>query len=333
MRVVVTGATGNVGTSLLDALAAEEQVDQVVGVARRIPSWHPPKTTLVAADIRHDDLGPHLRGADALVHLAWAFQPTHQPLSTWATNVLGGIRTFESAAGAGVRTIVYASSVGAYSPGPGRTVDETWPTHSVPTAAYGREKAYLERYLDTFEVQHPDIRLVRMRPSFTFKRQSASEQRRIFAGSLLPVALILRGRLPVVPIPVGLRLQALHTTDAAEAYRAALVSDVRGALNIAADPVVDAAVLGELLGARPVAVPAAAARLALGAAWRLRLVPSDDALLDLALKLPTLATSKARSELGWSPRHTSVETLREFLDGLRAGAGMDTPPLAPRERR
>lgn len=333
MRVVVTGATGNVGTSVLEALTTEPAVEHVVGVARRIPAWHPPKTTFVEADVRHDGIGAQLGGADALIHLAWAFQPTHRPLSTWSTNVLGSMRTFEAAAEAGVRTIVYASSVGAYSPGPGRTVDESWPTHSVPTAAYGREKAYLERYLDWFEHAHPDVRVVRMRPSFIFKRQSASEQRRIFAGPLVPAALLRRGRLPVLMVPAGLRFQALHAQDAADAYRRALVTDVRGAFNIAADPVIDASVLGELLGARPVQVPAAAARLALGAAWRLRLVPADEALLDLALKLPTLATDRARAGLDWSPRHSSVETLGEFLEGLREGAGMDTPPLQPDNRR
>lgn len=120
MRIVVTGATGNIGTSVVETLAAEETVEDIVGVARRRPSWNPPKTTFAATDIRSHDLGTHLRGADVLVQLAWAFQPSHQPLETWDVNVLGSIATFEAAAEAGVRTIVYASSVGAYSPGPGR---------------------------------------------------------------------------------------------------------------------------------------------------------------------------------------------------------------------
>lgn len=40
--------------------------------------------------------------------------------------------------------------------------------------------------------------------------------------------------------------------------------------------------------------------------------------------------TRARTELGWEPRHTSVEALKEFFEGLQAGAGMDTPPLAAR---
>jgi uncharacterized protein YbjT (DUF2867 family) len=44
MRVVVTGASGNVGTSLLRALAEEDSVEEVLGLARRRPSREFAKT-------------------------------------------------------------------------------------------------------------------------------------------------------------------------------------------------------------------------------------------------------------------------------------------------
>src|SRR3954449_12054007 len=76
MRVVVIGATGNVGTALLRTLADEPQVREVVGVARRRPDWSVPKTTWATADVTRDDLGGLLQGADAVVHLAWLIQPS-----------------------------------------------------------------------------------------------------------------------------------------------------------------------------------------------------------------------------------------------------------------
>lgn len=329
MRVVVVGATGNIGTSVVAALSGDQQVDEIVGVARRPPQWSIPKVTFVAADIRSADLTDVFRGADVVIHLAWIFQPTHQPLTTWELNVLGGIRVFDAAVTAGVPNLVYSSSIGAYSPAPGRLIDETWPTHGMPTAAYGREKAYLERYLDGFECRHPSTRVVRLRPAFAFKRQSASEQRRIFVGPLLPRAILRPGRLPILPLPAGMRFQAVHADDLGEAFRLAAVTDVRGAFNIAAEPVIDRIALGELLRARPVEVPPASVRIALGAAWRLRLVPADEALLQLLLGLPTLDTGRARAELGWTPRYTGVAALGEMLQGLAEGTGMETPPLRP----
>jgi UDP-glucose 4-epimerase len=327
MRIVVVGATGNVGSSVVEALAGDENVTEIVGLARRLPSWTMPKTRFAAADIAGDDLVAHFRGATVVVHLAWLFQPTHRPFVTWRANVEGSGRVFEAARAAGVTSVVYASSVGAYSPGSG-PVDETWPTHSIPTAAYGREKAYVERMLDTFEARHPDVRVVRLRPGFIFKRSSASEQRRLFGGPLVPGWLTRPGRLPLLPVPSGLRFQALHTTDAAEAYRLAVVGDVRGAFNVAADPVIHANVLAELLGTRPLAVPPALAKGALAIAWHAHLVPAEPALLDLVLQLPLLDTRRARSELGWNPHRSGVDALREMLDGMADGAGADTPPLA-----
>ncbi|MFC6886449.1 MULTISPECIES: NAD-dependent epimerase/dehydratase family protein [Actinomadura] len=330
MRIVVIGGTGNVGTAAIRALSADPEVTSILGVARRGPEWEIAKTEWAAADVARSDLVPLMRGADAVVHLAWLFQPTHDPSVTWRVNAQGSSRVFKAVAEAGVPALVYASSVGAYSPGPkDRAVDESWPTHGWPTAAYGREKAYVERLLDTFEAEHPDRRVVRMRPGFIFRKETASQQRRLFAGPLVPGRIVRPGLIPVVPDVPGLRFQALHAADAGEAYRLAATRDVRGPFNLAADPVVDPAVLADLLGARTVRVPVGGLRAALGLAWLLRLVPASPQLLDLALRVPIMDTSRARNELGWTPEHTARDALAEFLEGLREGSGMATPPLSP----
>ncbi|MEU2157669.1 NAD-dependent epimerase/dehydratase family protein [Streptomyces sp. NPDC019396] len=331
LRVVVIGASGNVGTSVVRALVTDPRVVSVLGVARRLPGWQPKGTEWVAADIDPGGpgLAPLFAGADVVIHLAWKFQPTHDPTTTWRTNVLGSIRVFEAAAEAGVGALVNASSVGAYSPGPkDRRVDESWPTHGWPGAAYCREKSYLERFLDAYEQRHTAMRVVRMRPGFLFKRESASQQRRIFAGRLLPARLVRSSLVPAIPDLPGLVFQALHTDDAAAAYREAVVRPVRGAFNLAADPPLDADVLAGIFEARPLRTPLPPVRAALSAAWRLRLVPASPDLFDAVLRLPLLDTSRARADLGWEPRRTATEAVQEFLSGLHAHAGMDTAPLA-----
>ncbi|MBG0829986.1 NAD-dependent epimerase/dehydratase family protein [Planomonospora sp. ID67723] len=330
MRVTVVGATGNVGTSVVSALIADKNVTSVLGLARRTPSWCPEKTEWRSVDVSTGDLAPHFEGSDAVVHLAWLFQPTRDPLTTWHVNALGSLRVFAAAARAKVPALVYASSVGAYSPGPkDRPVSEDWPTHGWPGAAYGREKAYVERALDSFEQSHPEIRVVRLRPGFIFKREAATEQRRLFAGPFLPQRLVRPGLIPFVPDIPALRFQAVHGDDIGEAYRLAVVGDASGAFNIAADPVIDPAVLAELLGARRVPVPAGLLRGAVSAAWRMRLVPAAPELLDMVLALPIMDISRARAELGWQPRYSATDAFRELLEGLRTVAGMATPPLSP----
>ncbi|MFC7846199.1 SDR family oxidoreductase [Streptomyces sp. NPDC001046] len=334
MRVVVTGATGNVGTSVVRLLSEDPEVGSILGLARRLPDWSPPKTDWDAVDLASERSGlvERFRDADAVVHLAWAFQPTHDPATTWRTNVLGSIRVFEAVAQAGVPALVHASSVGAYSPGPkDRAVDESWPTHGWPDAAYCREKAYLERALDIFERDHPGTRVVRMRPAFLFKWESASEQRRIFGGKFLPGPLARPDLLPFLPDVPGLRMQALHTDDAAHAYRLAVRQEVRGAFNLAAEPAVDARLLGEMLGARPVRLPRTAARSAIAAAWGLHLLPASPHLFDAVLRLPLMDSARARAELGWEPQRTATEVLEEFLRGMQQGGGARTEPLRGRK--
>jgi nucleoside-diphosphate-sugar epimerase len=329
MRVVVVGATGNIGTSVVQALAAEPEVSSVLGVARRPPGWSAPKTEWASADIAEDDLAAHLAGAAAVVHLSWLFQPTHDPVVTWRNNVLGAQRVFRAAAAAGVGTLVYSSSVGAYSPGPkDRAVDESWPTDGWPGADYTRQKAYLERVLDAFEREHEAVRVVRIRPGFVFKRTAATGQRRLFGGPLVPGSLVRPRLVPVVPDVPGLRFQAVHSLDLADAFRRALLRPVRGAFNVAADPVIGPAELGSLLNARPVRVPAPAVRALVSVLWRLHLVPASPGLLDAVLRLPIMDTGRARRELDWEPQHSALDAMRELFEGLRTGSELDTPPLA-----
>ena len=254
MRIVVTGATGNVGTSVVRALAADPQVDEIVGVARRLPRWQSPRTRWVSADVVTSALEPVFEGADAVIHLAWLIQPSHDPNALRAVNVEGSRRVFDAAVRAGAGVLVHASSVGVYSPGPkDRRVDESWPNGGVPSSFYARHKAEAERLLDDLE---SEIRIVRLRPALVFKRDAASGIRRLFIGPLLPSPLVQPRLLPALPWPSGLALQAVHSHDVGEAYRLAATSpDARGAYNVAAEPVLDAPELGRLLQARPVAVP------------------------------------------------------------------------------
>ncbi|HEY0279160.1 MAG TPA: NAD-dependent epimerase/dehydratase family protein [Solirubrobacterales bacterium] len=327
MRIVVTGATGNVGTSVVAALERDPAVTEIVGIARRLPGIDGGKTRWVAADVTETPLAPLFSGADAVVHLAWAIQPSHDEAAMERVNVLGSRRVFDAVAEAGVGALVHASSVGAYSPGPKDLVDESWPTGGIPTSAYSRHKARVERLLDDLEAGG-GVRVARLRPGLIFKREAASEIRRFFLGPLLPNVLVRPRLIPFVPDVPRLRFQAVHADDVGDAYRRAVVGDVSGAFNIAAAPTIGPPELAELLRARPVHVPARVLRGAASLTWRAHLQPADAGWIDLALGCPLMDVTRARRELGWEPRATSLDALGELLLGIRDAAGGDTPPLA-----
>jgi UDP-glucose 4-epimerase len=331
MRVVIVGATGNVGTSLIRSCAHEKAVESIVGLARRVPEISLPKTTWAQADVTTSDLVAHFKGADAVVHLAWLIQPSRDIVKLRNTNVNGSRRVFEAAASARVPALIYASSVGTYSPGPkDEAVDESWPARGVSTSFYSRHKAEVEAMLDTFEQEHPDVRVVRIRPGLIFKREAASEIRRLFIGPLLPSFLVRQSLVPVVPNIEGLRFQAVHSYDVGDAYRLATVSEARGVFNVAAEPVLDPHELARLFNARLVRVSPQLVRRLAQIAWRLRLQPTPAGWADMGFNVPIMNTARARKELGWSPRYSATEALQDLLEGLRQNAGLETPPLHPR---
>lgn len=329
MRVVITGATGNLGSAVVRDLSSSGH--DVVGVARRSPVDRAEPTASVAwreADVTADDLGPALRGADVVVHLAWRFQPTRDPEVTWASNAVGTRRVLAAVAAEDVPALVCVTSIAAYSPAQDdQPVDESWPTDGTSAAAYCREKAYVERSLDAFECARPGVRVARLRPAFVFQRSAASEQRRIFGGPLARPGLFDTRRIPVVPVPRGLRFQAVHAGDVASAVVAAVEQPERGPFNLAGPGLLRRDDVASLFHARTVEVPSAVARAALAGGFRGRLAPVPPELYDAFVRLPVLATERAERELGWKPRHSGAEAVAAFLDGARLRAGSDLPPL------
>ena len=328
MKVVVTGATGNVGTSTVKALSESPEIEEIVGLARRRPTLTRPKTSWVEADVLTADLVEIFEGADAVVHLAWAIQPSRDAVTLTRINVEGSRRVFDAVAAAGVPKLVHASSVGAYSRGPkNREVDESWPTEGTPTSFYSRHKVAVERELNRFEAAHPRTRVVRLRPALIFKDEAATEIRRLFIGPFLP-SFLLRRRLPLaLPRIERLRFQAVHSEDVGRAYLRAVLADVQGAFNVAAEPPLSAGELADRLGIRSFPVSPRIVRWLADVSWRLRLQPTPPGWLDMALNVPTMSSDRARAELGWEPRYSSIEALEELLGGLCEGDGAKTPPL------
>ncbi|MFD1147772.1 NAD-dependent epimerase/dehydratase family protein [Saccharothrix hoggarensis] len=334
MRIVVTGATGNLGTALLRRLADEPDMT-AHGVSRRPPVHEPPYDIAwspvdLSREGAEEPLTEVFRDADAVVHLAWRIQPSHDERVLYRTNVAGSDRVARAVVRAGVPHLVHMSSVGAYSPAAkDHTVDETWPTDGVRTSYYSRHKAAVEHLLDGVEREHPELTVTRVRPGLVLQPEAAAEIKRYFLGPLVPHALF-RTRLPVLPLPRAMVLQFVHADDVADAVARIVAQRAGGAFNLVSDPVVTPQVLAEVMGARHVVIPPTALRTAARVTWRLRLQPTSHGWVDLALTAPLLDATKAFARLGWTPRHNARDTLKQLLDGLGRAEGLEpSPPLKP----
>lgn len=332
MRIAITGASGNVGTAVTRRLLAEGGYD-VVGIARRPPESGPPGVEWRALDLTEDACRAPLRevfeGVDAVIHLAWGFQPSHDERYLRELGVGGTQRVLAAATVAGVPHLVHQSSMGAYSPKrDDRPVDETWPTHGVPTSRYSRHKVAAERLLDEHESHGEGPLVTRTRPGIIGQRAAGSALLRYGLPALAPAKLL--DLLPVLPMDRRLAVPMLHADDLADAMVRILERRPGGAFNLAADPPVTASDIADVLGARLVHVPSGAVRAAMAAAWHARLQPVDTGWLDLGFALPLLDSGRARTELGWRPTRDAVSVFEEVVAGMRDAAAGRTPALRPR---
>lgn len=321
LTVAVTGPTGTFGFGLLPLLQRDGRVSRVIGVARRpfdpaVHGWT--KMDYRQGDVRDQEaLRDAFAGADVVVHLAFLIVGGDQE-TTRSINVEGTLNAFRAAAAAGARRFVYASSVAAYGFHRDNPVGmtEDWPTRPAARLFYAREKAELEALLAEEAAAHPDIDLYLLRPPIVVGPHAVGAKS--LPGLLDPLAAALeqgRRRLPFrLPVVVpDLPVQFIHEDDVGRALVQCIVAaGPPGAYNIAADDVLSMVDVARELGLLPIATPGRPARALARLASRLPL-PSPAQWVEAASQPAIMDTSRARTELGWTPRITAREALRDTL--------------------
>lgn len=330
-RVVVTGASGDVGTALLRRVPADWSV---TGLARRIPSG-PPYQRI---DWRACDLGSAAAPAvlaDTLDHRGRGDPSSlgDQPADRRAADGPHQRAGHPSGAGRGRRRrvphLVCLSSVAAYRPPTRwREVTEDWPCDGVPGSAYSQGKARLERLLDEFTADHPEIAVARLRPCAVMSREAGGQFARWLLSPLFPESLLGRRWCPL-PFWRQLRAQLLHADDVADALLRVVRHRASGPFNLAAGPTLNTDDLAAAVGGWRLPVPRAAVVAGARLGWRASVQPVHPGWLRLADRAALANTLRARDELDWRPAHSSTAALADLITGMRLSLGAGSPPLAP----
>lgn len=335
-RIVITGASGNVGTALLRRLTADDPDYEIVGISRRRPPsddvyrsahWHELDLADPGVEL---ELLKVFRGAACVVHLAWGFQPTRNRRYLDAVGVNGSAAVLSAAHNAKVPHLLHMSSVGTYAAGRyGQKVDETFSTAGIPSSAYSRAKSAVEHMLDGYEGHNPDgVGITRMRPGFILQRDAALGLRRYTLPAYVDPRWVRW--LPLLPLDRSLSVSIVHADDVADACVKAIERRALGPFNLAAEPPVGRDDIAKALRARPIHVPSPLLGLLVAASWRARLQPLDRGWLDMAFSLPLLGIERARNVLGWSPRWSSEAALADLVDGFLHTWGTQSPVLRAR---
>jgi len=327
--VAVTGPTGTFGHGLIPLLQADARIERVVGVARRPfdPSAHGwTKMDYQQGDVREPEgLRRAFAGADVVVHLAFMITGTASRETIRDINVQGTLNTFAAAADAGAKRFVYASSVAAYGFHRDNPLgmDEDWPARPAQRLFYAQEKAELEQLLQERAASRPELELYMLRPPIVLGPHAMG------AKTILPAPVAGAGRaaqrllerLPVrLPmLAPDLPLQFIHEDDVGQALLLCVVgAGPAGIYNIAGDGVLSVSDVVRELGLAPIPVPGALVKA--GARALSRLPQPTPALewVEAATQPSIMDTAKARKELGWQPRYSSLEALRATLETDRA---------------
>jgi nucleoside-diphosphate-sugar epimerase len=324
LTVAVTGPTGTFGSGLQPLLEDDDRVGGVIGIARR--AFDPGQRGWTTMTYRQGDvrdravLEKAFTGADVVVHLAFLITGAASRQTTRAINVDGTLNAFRAAAAAGARRFVYASSVAAYGfgadlPDP---VDESWQGRPRARLFYAREKAELERLLEAEAAGAGTPDLYLLRPPVVLG-PNATGGKDALPGPLGPLARAVLGRPRRLPFPLplpapALRFQFVHESDVGRALRQCIVgAGPPGAYNIAGDGVLTVADLVRELGGLPIPLPAAVAELPARAAARLPFLPPVAEWVEAGSRPVIMDTTRARELLGWTPRYSGLDALRESL--------------------
>ncbi|MCF6744633.1 NAD-dependent epimerase/dehydratase family protein [Blastococcus sp. KM273128] len=324
MTVAVTGPTGTFGAGLVPLLQDDDRVESVIGMARRPfdpaeRGWT--KMTYRQGDVRDPEaLREAFAGADVVVHLAFLITGNASRQTTRAINVDGTLNVFRAAAAVGARRFVYASSVAAYGfhrDNPER-IAEDWPVRPASRLFYAQEKAELEQLLEEESAAAPELDLYLLRPPVVLGPHAVGGKD-VLPGPLAPVGRRLFGRPRRLPVPVPLLvpqhpLQFVHQDDVGQALLLCVLgAGPPGAYNIAGEGVLTAADVAREFGALAIPLPAAPAQAAARAFARLPFLPPAAEWVEAASRPAIMDTTRAREELGWRPRYTGLEALRDTL--------------------
>jgi len=329
LTVAVTGPTGDLGLSIVDAMERSRAVKRIIGMARR--PFDPGERGWRKTEYRRGDVtdaasvGDLVKDAHVVVHLAFAILSASD--ATHDLNVEGSRRVFEEAVKAGTERICYASSVAAYG---FHDENPDWLTEDVPARGssehpYSRQKAEVEQVLAATLLNRRRTIAYVFRPCIVAGPEARTMLQEIpyfRLGEAMPdVVLRLLSSLPalkpVIPDP-GARFQLVHSEDVARAF----VAGVRGVgepgpYNLAGGGTLTFSHLASALGWYSVPIPKLAVEATAEVAGRLPMVPESVGWLHSVRKPVLMKTDRAKTQLKWRPQHTARRTMEAMVRAQR----------------
>lgn len=297
MRVVVTGAAGRLARAVVPMLCADPGIGRITGIDLEAPQFRHPKFEPIVADIGDRVTLDQMRGAGALVHLAYVVFRGRRAVEAMArTNVIASRELLSAAANAGVGSIVHLSSAAVY--GKGVDIAEDAPLAPLPRFQYARQKAAVDAWI------------ARELPSITVLRPTI-----ILGPHAHPLLLQLAASVCYVRLPEPQpTVQCVHEHDVAAAVRLAIRRPAPGAYNLAAASSFSARELVLAHRRHATGIPRWLGRTAISVAWGITGWGGEPGWLDGIGDSLTLDCRRARTLLQWVPEYDDSRKIAGIPD-------------------
>jgi UDP-glucose 4-epimerase len=304
MRYVITGGSGYIGTRLVDLLSRREDTERIVICDVVPPRGYKPKTEFERLDVRDRAAVRSVlerSKADALIHLAFILNPSHDEHLMYDVDVNGTQNVLDAAADAGTQHVLVTSSSTAYGAFPDNPVPltEDHPVRGVAGFPYARDKTESDRLCQLWAKNHPDRVMTIVRPCIVFGPNVDNFIVRLWTKQ--PFTIDAGGNLEQ-------RLQLVHEDDVVEAVTALLLGRHGGAFNVAGAGDMTTRECAELIGSPIRKMPLRAFRSLARAMWKARLSEAPPGQIPFALYPWIVSTEKIERTTGWRPAHTTRET-------------------------
>lgn len=305
MKVLVTGGSGFLGTSVGAGLAAAGH--QVISADLRPPSAAgvtPATLDVTDAAAVHAVVEEHR--PEAVVHLAAIVTPgkdSDHELER-RVDVDGTRHVLEACVASGVRRLVVSSSGAAYGYHPDNPewITEDQPVRGSVEFAYSHHKALVEQLLADARRDHPGLEQVVLRIGTILGERVDNQITALFLKKRL---LGIRGsRSPFVFV---------WDTDVVEIIQRAVTGDVTGTFNVAGDGALDLAEIAARLGKQVLWLPDPLLKAVLGLGSRLGVSRYGPEQTRFLKHRPVLDNTRLREVFGLTPSHTSAEAFEAWL--------------------
>jgi UDP-glucose 4-epimerase len=305
-NVFITGVSGYLGGKAAQALSVHSDVEKIIGIDIREPSFQLNKFGFIKQDVREpvlDILKEH--DIDTIIHAAYVLPPGHDTKNIEDINVFGTKNIFSGAREAGVSQILYTSSTTAYGFYPDNEfpLTENSPLRGNDDFTYSKNKKEIESIVKTFVQENEDICITVLRPCYV-------------AGPGLdnPLSSHLKKRFVMLPRETS-PFQYVHEDDLIRVMVMCLEKQISGIFNVAGAGTISFTEMVRILGNTPLLLPDLLINLLNGMAWHLRLkflTEFPNPALNL-MKYRWIASSeKLIRETGFKFEYDTMEAYKDF---------------------